>query len=105
MLSELRGRPGAQALASLPMERAAETIERVRQLSVQRADPARVARAKQIAWAALSLADRVLALAAADSALHEAQAHALRARAQAQQAEHARLQLERELAQALELAK
>lgn len=91
--AELSARP-ARAAAQAVLERTMRAIEAAEQSALQRASVAQVTRKKQIAWALLSLADRLIARADAEVLLREAERRAERAHRKASAAERARRQAE-----------
>ncbi|HEX7476581.1 MAG TPA: hypothetical protein VF331_02120 [Polyangiales bacterium] len=89
LLRELRSRPSA-SVAGAVLEDAERTVDQVEALTRGHAELAVLTRRKQIAWAALSLADRLIARALAEHALSQAAARLALAEAAAQSAKAAR---------------
>jgi hypothetical protein len=86
--AELRA-ADASHVAEPALQRAHAAIGAARD-SERRAEPKEVARRKQLAWAALSLADRLIARQRAEAALREAEARLAKSAADARAAQAAR---------------
>ena len=97
LLSELERRPLA-AVAERAFAAARAALDRVRALRAQRASSAVQAHQKQVVWAALLLADRLLARAEHEAARMRLEALATRAEAEAAEARTARVAAEAALA-------
>ncbi len=101
LLRELRARPASDAGADA-LSQAERSLATLEQLVKQHADAPTITRHKQLVWAALLLADRLVARAAAQAALSRAEAAVHDAQAQAQAAKLARERAEAALAHGTE---
>jgi hypothetical protein len=81
-MAELSEHPLAKTAGKAGLERARVELSQLRQLIDQRADPQKIARKKQLVWAALSASDRQMARAELAGALQTAIARREQAEAQ-----------------------